>query len=68
MENINLKSTQIIIIIIKIYMFTLEQGSKWTLTSLWKYFRAVGVDPEPIWKKSIKQNNFFNSNNSFLFS
>jgi len=27
------------------------EGSKWTLTSLWKYFRAVGVDPEPIWKK-----------------
>ena len=32
---------------------SLTQGSKWTLTSLWKYFRAIGVETDPIWKKSI---------------
>jgi len=29
------------------------EGSKWTLTSLWKYFRSIGVETEPIWTKMI---------------
>lgn len=26
------------------------EGSKWTLTSLWKYFETVGIEKGPIWK------------------
>ena len=28
------------------------KGSKWTLTSLWKYFRSRGIDTDSIWTKS----------------
>jgi len=26
------------------------EGSKWTLTSLWNYFRSIGIEKEPIWE------------------
>jgi len=29
------------------------EGSKWTLTSLWKYFRSRGIETDPIWTKII---------------
>jgi len=27
------------------------EGSKWTLTSLWNYFKSIGIEKEPIWEK-----------------
>jgi len=29
------------------------EGSKWTLSSLWKYFRSRGIDTDSIWTKII---------------
>jgi len=29
------------------------EGSKWTLSSLWKYFRSMNIETEPIWTKII---------------
>ena len=37
-------------------MYLFVQGSKWTLSSLWKYFRSMNIETEPIWTKSKNKN------------
>ena len=38
------------------------QGSKWTLTSLWKYlYETSGIERQPIWDQGFQQQKIMNS-------